>query len=231
MSLWCCASVNRGLPKTHRYGPTRQRPRWRPVYPYTMLDTLTHRRVEHTYRAVFVENEYLRVTVLPELGGRVYAIFDKTANRDVLYTNHVVKYAMVGLRGAWISGGIEWNFPDGHTLTTVSPVDYTTRLEPDGSAAVVIGDTERVQRMQWAVTVRLRPGRKDVESEVTLYNRTELPGRYWYWATAAAPAADDLRFVYPMREALSRRVRSLIMRAGSGSRGNRIIRLPRGSIT
>jgi tetratricopeptide (TPR) repeat protein len=177
-----------------------QRRKWRPVYPYPMMDTLTTRRVEKNYKAVYLENEYLKVTVLPELGGHVYAIFDKTAGRDVLYTNHVVKYAMVAIRGAWVSGGIEWNFPDGHTLTTVSPVDYATRMEADGSAAVVVGDTERVQRMQWSIVMRLRPGSKALETEVTLNNRRETPGRYWYWSTAAAPATDDMRFVYPMRE-------------------------------
>lgn len=191
---------------TYELGPPDPNPplfgtRRRPVYPYSMLDTLTNRKIDKSYNAVFLENEYLRVTVLPELGGKLYAIYDKTAKRDVLYTNHVVKYAMVGIRGAWTSGGIEWNFPDGHTLTTVSPVDYVTRTEEDGSAAVIVGDTERVQRMQWAVAIRLRPGRKFVETEVTLNNRREVPGRYWYWATAAAPATDDMRFVYPMREA------------------------------
>ncbi len=176
------------------------RRKWRPVYPYAMMDTLTTKRVEKSYKAVYLENEYLKVTVLPELGGHVYAIFDKTASRDVLYTNHVVKYAMVAIRGAWVSGGIEWNFPDGHTLTTVSPIDYATRMEADGSAAVVVGDTERVQRMQWSIVCRLRPGSKALETEVTLNNRRETPGRYWYWSTAAAPATEDMRFVYPMRE-------------------------------
>jgi tetratricopeptide (TPR) repeat protein len=179
----------------------RARTRGRPSYPYPLLDNLTNKRVDKTYRAVFLENEYLRVTVLPELGGKLYAIYDKTAGRDALYTNHVVKYAMVGIRGAWTSGGIEWNFPDGHTLTTVSPVDFVTRMEEDGGAAVIVGDTERVQRMQWAVAIRLRPGRKVVETEVTLNNRRETPGRYWFWATAAARATDDMRFIYPMREA------------------------------
>jgi len=173
----------------------------RPIYPYPALDSLTNRRIEKTYRAVYLENEYLKVTVLPEIGGHLYAIFDKTANRDVLYTNHVIKYGLVAIRGAWVSGGIEWNFPDGHTVTTVSPIDYAMRTEADGSASVTVGDTERVQRMQWAVTIRLRPGRKVVETEVILNNRREVPGRYWFWATAAAHAADDLRFVYPMREA------------------------------
>ena len=176
------------------------RRKWRPIYPYAVQDTLTSRKVDKSYKAVYLENEYLKVTVLPELGGHVYAIFDKTANRDVLYTNHVVKYAMVAIRGAWVSGGIEWNFPDGHTLTTVSPIDYATRMEADGSAAVVVGDTERVQRMQWSIVCRLRPGSKALETEVTLNNRRETPGRYWYWSTAAAPATEDMRFVYPMRE-------------------------------
>jgi tetratricopeptide (TPR) repeat protein len=197
---------------TYELGPPNPYPafpgwrgRSRPVYPYPMLDTLTDRRVAREHRAVFLENEYLKVTVLPDLGGRVYAIFDKVTGRDALYTNHVVKYGMVGIRGAWISGGIEWNFPDGHTVTSVSPVDHTTRTEADGSAVVVVGDTERIQRMQWAIEMRLRPGMRRLETVVTLNNRREVPGRYWYWSTAAAPAADDMRFVYPMREAYPHR--------------------------
>jgi len=173
----------------------------RPIYPYPMLDSLTGKRIEKTYYAVYLENEYLKVTVLPEIGGHLYAIFDKTANRDVLYTNHVVKCGLAAIRGEWVSGGIEWNFPDGHNVTTVAPVDYAMRTEEDGSATVTVGDTERVQRMRWAVTIGLRPGRKVVETEVTLHNRRDVPGRYWFWATAAAHATDDLRFVYPMREA------------------------------
>jgi tetratricopeptide (TPR) repeat protein len=178
-----------------------QRRKWRPVYPYPFLDSLGNRRSDKTWKAVYLENEYLKLTVLPELGGHVYGIFDKTLNRDILYSNPVMKYAMVALRGAWVSGGIEWNFPDGHTLTTVSPIDYVTRVEADGSVAVAVGDTERVQGMQWVVILRLRPGTRVLESEVTLNNRQVVPGRYWYWSTAGAPAAADLRFNYPMREA------------------------------
>jgi tetratricopeptide (TPR) repeat protein len=192
---------------TYELGPANPNPALlnaggsRPIYPYPMLDSLSNHRIEKAYKAVYLENEYLKVTVLPEVGGHLYAIFDKTANREILYTNHVMKYGLVAIRGAWVSGGIEWNFPDGHTVTTVSPIDYATRTEADGSASVTVGDTERVQRMQWAVTIRLRPGRKDVETEVFLNNRRDVPGRYWFWATAAAHSTDDLRFVYPMREA------------------------------
>ena len=178
-----------------------QRRKWRPVYPYPFLDSLGSEKTNKTWKAVYLENEFLKVTILPELGGHVYQIFDKTLNRDIIYSNPVMKYAMVALRGAWVSGGIEWNFPDGHTLTTVAPVDYVIRTEADGSAAVAVGDTERVQGMQWQVILRLRPGTRVLESEVTLNNRRPVPGRYWYWSTAGAPAAPDLRFNYPMREA------------------------------
>jgi hypothetical protein len=178
-----------------------QRRKWRPVYPYPFLDSLGNEKTNKAWKAVYLENEYLKVTVLPELGGHVYQIFDKTLKRDVIYSNPVMKYAMVALRGAWVSGGIEWNFPDGHTLTTVAPIDYVIRTEADGSAAVAVGDTERVQGMQWQVILRLRPGTRVLESEVTLNNRRVVPGRYWYWSTAGAPAAPDLRFNYPMREA------------------------------
>jgi hypothetical protein len=192
---------------TYELGPADPNPlfqsglRYGLFYPYTALDSLTGRRTDKSYKAVYLENECLRVTVLPELGGKLYSIFDKIAGREVLYTNHVVKYGLVGIRGAWTSGGIEWNFPSGHTVTAVSPVDYVTRTEPDGAASVTVGDTERIQRMEWAVTIRLRPGWEVVETVVTLNNRRDLPGRYWYWANASAPATDDLRFVYPMREA------------------------------
>lgn len=191
---------------TYELGPDDPLPAFpyasrRPIYPYTRLDDITGRRVEKTWRAILIENEYLKVTVLPELGGKLYAIYDKTAGRDVLYTNHVVKYGLVGLRGAWTSGGIEWNFPDGHTVTTVSPVDYTLRTEGGGTACAIVGDTERIQRMHWAVAICLEPGVKRVQTRVLLNNRREIPGWYWFWATAAAPAADDMRFVYPMREA------------------------------
>src|SRR6185369_14624463 len=86
-----------------------QRRKWRPVYPYPVLDSLGAEKTNKTWRAVYLENEYLKVTVLPDLGGHVYQIFDKTLNRDIIYSNPVMKYAMVALRGAWVSGGIEWN--------------------------------------------------------------------------------------------------------------------------
>ena len=171
------------------------------IYPYTMLDDLTDRCEPKSYHAVYLENEFLKVTVLPELGGHLYSLYDKVNRREVLYRNHVLKYGLVALRGAWLAGGMEFNFPNGHTVVTVSPVAFTTRQNPDGSASIVVGDVDLVTEMYWEVTLILHPGQARLEQHVTLFNPTALPNLYWYWANTAVPATDDMRFIYPMREA------------------------------
>jgi tetratricopeptide (TPR) repeat protein len=174
---------------------------YREVYPYPFQDWLTDHRVDKAWKAVILENRYLKVVVLPELGGHVYSVYDKSFKREVFYRNHVVKYGLVGLRGAWVSGGIEFNFPNGHTVTSVSPIDFAVRRNPEGSASIVVGDHEKVSRMHWFVTLTLYPDKSYLEQEVFLYNRTPLKNRYWFWANAAVPAADDMQYVYPMTSA------------------------------
>lgn len=171
------------------------------IYPYTLLDDLTDQREVKSYHAVYLENEYLKAIVLPELGGHLYSLYDKVNKHEVFYRNNVVKYGLVGLRGAWISGGVEFNFPNGHTVVTVSPVAFTTRQDPDGSATVVVGDIDLVTGMHWEVALTLRPGQARLDQHVTLFNDTGATHPYWYWANAAVPATDDMRFIYPMREA------------------------------
>lgn len=171
------------------------------VYPYTMLDDLTERLETKSYRALYLENEYLKAIVLPDMGGRLYSLYDKVNQREVFYRNHVMKYGLVGLRGAWISGGIEFNFPDGHTVVTVSPVSSAYHQNPDGSATIVVGDMDQVTEMHWEVAMTLRPREARLELKVTLFNPTPLTNRYWFWENAAVRGSEDMRFVYPMREA------------------------------
>ena len=173
----------------------------RRIYPYTMMDDLTDRLETKSYQAVFLENEYLKAIVLPEMGGHLYSLYDKVNKREVFYRNNVVKYGLVALRGAWVSGGIEFNFPNGHSVVTVSPVAFTTLQSPDGSATVVVGDVDQVTEMHWEVALTLHPGQARLEQQVTLFNGTPLSNLYWFWATTAVPASEDMQFIYPMREA------------------------------
>jgi tetratricopeptide (TPR) repeat protein len=173
----------------------------RRIYPYTLLDDLTDRREAKSYQAVYLENAFLKAIVLPELGGHLYSLYDKVNKHEVFYRNNVVKYGLVSLRGAWVSGGMEFNFPNGHTVVTVSPVAFTTVQNADGSATVVVGDVDLVTEMHWEVALTLRPGQARLEQRVTLFNATGLTNPYWYWTNTAVPATHDMRFVYPMREA------------------------------
>jgi len=168
-----------------------------------MLDDLGVERGTRDYRAVILENEYLRVIVLPELGGHLFSAFNKASGTEIFYRNNVVKPGLVALRGAWISGGIEFNFPIGHSTTTVSPVDYRLVEHADGSATCWVGNLEAVARMKWLVGLRLAPGRAWLETEIRLFNRTLDRERFYFWANSAVPATADLHLVYPAKKALT----------------------------
>ena len=171
--------------------------RWPISYPYPRNDRIDDPKRPRTFRALFLENEYLRVTVLPELGGHVYSAYDKLNDREVFYRMSELKPKALGRRGAWGPVGIEFNFPSSHSPTTLSRVDAVLRRNPDGSGSIVISDIERVSRMRWSIEISLRPGVNALEAVVTLHNRTALPHSYYYWANAAIPVDDNTRFVLP----------------------------------
>src|SRR5262245_47404537 len=167
-------------------------------YPYTLRENLTERRRDRVWRTLILENELLRVTVLPDLGGRLWRSVDKANGAQMFYANPSLKFANVAYRGSWATFGIEFNFPVSHNWVTSSPVDYATRRDPDGSASIVVGNVDLVYGMQWRVELTLRPGRAALEQTTTLYNRSDLRHRFYWWTNAAVEAWDDSRLVYPM---------------------------------
>ena len=192
---------------TYKLGPSDPNPAFplvgkSPVYPYTMLDDLTNNRAPMTYRAVYLENKYLKITILPDLGGHIYSVYDKIDHREVLYRDNVIKYGLVGPRGAWISGGMEFSFPFAHTTDTVSSVNSVLRHNPDGSATSVVGAVDWVSNMHWEISITLRPNTARVEEGVTLFNSTPQNHLYLFWTNAAVKATDDLQYIYPMRETI-----------------------------
>jgi tetratricopeptide (TPR) repeat protein len=165
------------------------------IYPYPLQETLFNRKTDRKWRIFYLENAYLKLGLLPELGGRLAFLFNKKTNEEAIYHNHVLKWARIGIRGAWVSGGIEWNFPNGHTVTSSSPIDCAVRRNEDGSASLLFGDIERVSRMRWSVAVTLYPDRAFFETEMRLANRTVLPNRYWFWANSAAPVSMGMEYI------------------------------------
>ena len=145
-----------------------------------------------------LENEYLRCTILPDLGGHVHGCFDKIAGRDIFYANGSIKKQWVGLRGAWVALGLESNFPNGHSWVSVSPVDYAFHDNSDGSASIFVGNVDQVTGMQWRCEFVLRPGVGILEQHVTLENRGNARRRYYFWSNAAVKLLSNQdRFIVP----------------------------------
>ena len=167
------------------------------VYPYPTVESISDSKRDKAYTAVFLENEYLKIMVLPELGGRIQRALDKTNNYDFVYYNHVIKPALVGLTGPWISGGIEFNWPQHHRPTTFLPVDYTLLSGEDGSAAVLLHDVDQMYGTKGLMKIALYPGRAYMEITGQLYNRTCLPQTFLWWANPAVAVNDNTQSVFP----------------------------------
>ena len=168
-------------------------------YPYTLRHNLTDRRVDHAWRALFLENEYLKCSVLPDIGGHLYSCTDKISGKPMFYENPSIKKADISYRGAWAAFGIEFNFPVSHNWVSMSPVDFAFGQKDDGSAAVQVGNIDRVYGMQWSVELVLRPHSTVLEERVTLNNRSDVRHRFYWWNNAGIQVWDDSRIQYPMR--------------------------------
>jgi Flp pilus assembly protein TadD len=168
-------------------------------YPYTLRTNLTGVKSTHAWRAVFLENAYLKCTVLPDIGGHIYTCVDKISGKPMFYANPSIKKAQIGYRGAWAAFGVEFNFPVSHNWVSMSPVDFAFASHADGSGSVWVGNIDRVFGMQWQVELVLRPGSTVLEQHTTLYNRSDLRHRYYWWSNAGVQVGDDSRVEYPMR--------------------------------
>lgn len=167
------------------------------VYPLPVIEKIEDEKKDKTYRALFLENDYLKIMILPELGGRVQMAFDKIKQRHFIYYNQVIKPALVGLTGPWISGGIEFNWPQHHRPSTFDPVDYTTEEHADGSKTVWVSEVERMFRTKGMAGFRLYPDKAYLEINVKLYNRTPFPQTFLWWANPAVKVNDHYQSVFP----------------------------------
>ncbi len=167
------------------------------VYPNPFTDRVSDERKEMHYQAVFLENEYIQVMVLPEIGGRVHAGLDKTNGYEFIYRQHVIKPALVGLLGPWISGGIEFNWPQHHRPSTFAPVDYLIESYPDGAGTVWLSEHEPMNRMKGMVGITVYPGKSLVEGRVRLYNRTPFVQSFLWWANLGVHVHEQYQAFFP----------------------------------
>jgi tetratricopeptide (TPR) repeat protein len=167
------------------------------VYPHPVIDKIQDEKHDRDYVALFLENKYLKIMILPELGGRVQLAYDKLKQRHFVYYNQVIKPALVGLTGPWISGGIEFNWPQHHRPSTFEPVDFQLEQHADGSATVWVNEVERMFGTKGLTGFTLHPDRAYLEIKAQLYNRTALPQTFLWWANPAVKVNDDYQSVFP----------------------------------
>lgn len=167
------------------------------VYPLPFTDRIAEKSVNRKWRAIWIENEFLRVLILPEIGGRIHAILDKTNGYDLIYNQHVIKPALVGLAGPWISGGIEFNWPQHHRPATFLPVDHEIQKADDGSTTVWCSDHDPISRMKGMHGVCLHPGKAYVELRVRAYNRTPYVQTFLWWANVATRVHEAYQSFFP----------------------------------
>lgn len=167
------------------------------IYPYALNDVISNEKVKQAWKALILENEYIRLCVTPEIGGKLYYATDKSNDYNFIYKNNEVKPANIGMTGAWVSGGIEWCVLHHHRASTMLPMDYTMTENADGSKTIWIGETEPRHRMRWNVGVTVRPGKSYFEAEMSIYNPTPFTHTFLYWANVAAHTNENYQTIFP----------------------------------
>lgn len=173
-------------------------PSTKKIYPYFRFDGFTDNGVEKEWKVVELENDYISVQIMPEIGGKVWTAMDKGSGKHFFYNNEVVKFRDIAMRGPWVSGGIEANYGIiGHTPNTATPVDYLVRSNDDGSVSCYISTLDLLTRTRWVLEVRLEKDKAYFTTESYWFNSTQVEKPYYTWMNAGIPAGDDLRFLYP----------------------------------
>ncbi len=170
-----------------------------PFYPYSFFDGYSRESVDKDWKVITLENDYIRVSVLPGVGGKVWGAIEKSTGKDFIYLNQVLKFRSIGIRGPWTSGGIEHNFglDLGHAPWTASDVDYVMKVNQDGSVSCIVGGLDLASRTQWRVDIRLPKDKAYFETNSLWYNPTPLHDAYLSWENAAYKTGDDLQFYFP----------------------------------
>ncbi len=167
------------------------------IYPYALNDAISNDKTVRDWKALILENEYIKLCITPEIGGKLYYGTDKTSGYNFIYKNNVVKPSNIGMTGAWVSGGIEWCVIHHHRASTFLPVDYDLIENPDSSKTIWIGETEPRQRMRWTIGITMFPGKSYYQTEVKILNPTPYTNTFLYWANVAAHTNKYYQVIFP----------------------------------
>ncbi len=184
--------------RTYGYSDPDPVPRPGKIYPYYRFDGYAGKPIDKEWKIIELENEWIKVLIAPEIGGKILGAIEKSTGNEFLYLNKVIKFRDVAMRGAWTSGGIEFNFGSiGHAPSTASPVNYLISENPDGSVSCFLGDMDISSRTEWRVEVRLPADKAWFETHASWFNPTDFSTSKYQWMNAAADASNDLKYYWP----------------------------------
>lgn len=168
------------------------------IYPYYRFDGFTDKPIKKEWKVIELENDYIKLTILPEIGGKIWSAIEKSTGKDFIYNNHVVKFRDIAMRGPWTSGGVEGNYSIiGHTPNCATPVDYTIIKKEDGSISCVIGVLDLITRTSWKLDINLSGDKAYFTTSSFWFNSTELEQPYYTWMNTGIKAAGNLQFIFP----------------------------------
>ncbi|WP_051941771.1 DUF5107 domain-containing protein [Maribacter forsetii] len=168
------------------------------IFPYFKFEGYQHTSKKQDWKVVTLENDYIKVQVLPEIGGKIWGAIEMSTGEEFIYKNEVVKFRNIAMRGPWTSGGIEFNFGIiGHHPSTATPVDYLTKTNEDGSVSCIVSNVDLPSNTKWTVEIRLEKDKAYFETNASWYNASPLTSSYYNWMTGAAKASSDLEFFIP----------------------------------
>ncbi len=167
------------------------------LYPLPFSDSISDEKKDVEYDVYTIENEYVKTQILPRFGGKILRAYDKVGDYDFVYYNEVIKPALVGLAGPWISGGIEFNYPQHHRPTTYMPLEAVIEENKNGEKTVWTGEVEPFNRLKGMVGVTLEPGKSYIKAKIKVYNRTNQPQLFMWWADLAVPVNETYKTIFP----------------------------------
>jgi hypothetical protein len=184
--------------KTYPFSDPDPIPEVGKFYPYYRFDGYTNKPVNKEWKVVELENDFISLIILPEIGGKIWAAFEKTTGKSFLYNNQVVKFRDVAMRGPWTSGGIEANYGIvGHTPNCATPVDYVTMTKKDGSVSCVIGVLDLLTRTTWRIDINLEKDKAYFTTSSSWFNSSPFEQPYYTWMNTGIKAKGNLEFIYP----------------------------------
>lgn len=167
------------------------------IYPYFRYDGFTDKPVQKEWKVVELENDFIKLMILPEIGGKIWSAIEKSTGKSFIYYNHAIKFRDIAMRGPWTSGGIEANYGIiGHTPNCATPVDYTVRKNEDGSVSCIIGTLDLLTNTNWTIEINLPKNKAYFTTQSFWYNNTNLEEPYYHWMNTGLKATGNLEFIY-----------------------------------